>query len=76
MTIAGTTLNLNSFVATSSQDNTGVKDVNSLATGGSMVISNASLTKAANAITAGMGAEPTIDFIGTFGHLTDTYTHH
>jgi hypothetical protein len=69
-------LNLNSFVATSSHDNTGVNDVNSHATGGKLVLANVTLTKAASAIMAGMGAEHSIDFFSTFGHLTDTYVHH
>jgi len=76
MTTAGTTLNLTSFVATSSEANSGANDVNSAATGGTMIISNATLTKAANALTAGMGTEAAIDFNSTFGHLTDTYVQH
>ena len=76
MTTAGTTLNLTSFVATSSEDNTGVNDVNSGATGGTMTISNATLTKVAAAITNGMHTQSAIDFNSTFGHLTDTYNHH
>ena len=75
MTTGGTTLNLNSFVATSSESNT-LNDVNSNTTGGTMVISNATLTKAAAAITAGTATETGIDFNSTFGHLTDTYNHH
>jgi hypothetical protein len=38
-----------------------------------MTISNATLTKAAAAITAGLHTESAIDFNSTFGHLTDTY---
>jgi hypothetical protein len=76
MTTAGTTLNLNSFVATSSESSTGANDVNSNTTGGTMVISNATLTKAAAAITAGTATETGIDFNSTFGHLTDTYNNH
>ena len=76
MTTAGTTLNLNSFVATSSESSTGANDVNSNTTGGTMVISNATLTKAAAAITAGAATETGIDFNSTFGHLTDTYNNH
>jgi Ca2+-binding RTX toxin-like protein len=74
MTTAGTTLNLTSFVATTSE--AGKNDVNSGATGGTMIISNATLTKTAAAITAGMGTESAIDFNSTFGHLTDTYNNH
>jgi len=74
MTTAGTTLDLSTFNATTSEASTG--DVNSQATAGSMSISNATLTKAANAITAGLGAESAIDFNSTFGHLTDTYVQH
>jgi VCBS repeat-containing protein len=74
MTTSGTTLNLNSFVATSSEASAG--DVNSHVTGGTMTISNATLTKASAAINAGIGAESTIDFSSTFGPLTDTYGHH
>ena len=76
MTTAGTTLNLTSFVATSSEDNAGLNDVNSGATGGKMIISNATLTKVAAAITNGMHTQSAIDFNSTFGHLTDTYNHH
>jgi Ca2+-binding RTX toxin-like protein len=76
MTTAGTTLNLSSFVATSSEANSGVNDINSKVTGGTMTISNATLTKAATAITAGFGTESAIDFNSTFGHLTDTYNTH
>jgi hypothetical protein len=53
-----------------------VNDVNSHATGGKLVLANVTLTKAASAIMAGMGAEHSIDFFSTFGHLTDTYVHH
>jgi hypothetical protein len=74
-------LNLTSFVATSSEANTGLTDVNSQTTGGTMTVSNATLTKAASAITAGMGTiglssadHSAIDFNSTFGHLTDTYS--
>ncbi len=74
MTTAGTTLDLSTFNATSSEASAG--DVNSQVTAGSMSISNATLTKAANAITAGLGAESTIDFNSTFGHLSDTYVQH
>jgi Ca2+-binding RTX toxin-like protein len=81
MNTAGTTLTLTSFVATSSEANTGLTDVNSQTTGGTMTISNATLTKAAAAITAGMGTlgltnadHSAIDFNSTFGHLTDTYS--
>ena len=74
MTTAGTTLDLSTFNATSSEAS--ANDVNSQATAGSMSISNATLTKAANAITAGLGAESSIDFNSTFGHLTDTYVQH
>ena len=76
MNTAGTTLNLNSFVATSSEASTGADDVNTHATGGSMVISNATLTNAATAITAGMHTQSAIDFSDTFAPLTDTYNHH
>ena len=74
MTTAGTTLNLTSFVATTDED--GVGDTNSNVTGGSMSVSNATLTKTATAITAGMFAQSSIDFNSTFGHLTDTYVQH
>jgi hypothetical protein len=67
-------LNLTSFVATSSEAGTG--DVNSQVTGGTMSVSNATLTKTASALAAGMFAESTIDFNTTFGHLTDTYVQH
>jgi Ca2+-binding RTX toxin-like protein len=79
MTTAGTTLDLKTFNATSSEastDTTTVTDVNSQVTGGSMSIANATLTKASTAITAGMLAESSIDFNSTFGHLTDTYVQH
>ena len=82
MTTAGTTLDLTSFVATSSEKDIsavgGVTDVNTHVTGGSMVVSNATLTKVANAITADSvtHAAASIDFNGTFGHLTDTYNNH
>jgi hypothetical protein len=74
MTTAGTTLNLTSFVATTDEDGQG--DINSKVTGGSMSVSNATLTKTAAAITAGMSAQSSIDFSSTFGHLTDTYVQH
>jgi hypothetical protein len=74
MTTAGTTLNLTSFVATTDEDGQG--DINSKVTGGSMSVSNATLTKTATAITAGMSAQSSIDFSSTFGHLTDTYFQH
>jgi len=73
MTTAGTTLNLNSFVATSAEVNTGAIDTNSHETGGTMTVSNATLTKTAAAITAGTATTGAIDFNSTFGHLTDTY---
>jgi len=81
MTTAGTTLDLKSFVATSSEKNTStdnVTDVNTGVTGGSLVVSNATLTKVSNAITASSqpGAVHDIDFSSTFGHLTDTYVTH
>ena len=79
MTTAGTTLNLKPFVVTSSEADTttgNVNEVNSHATGGTMTISNATLTKAAAAITAGLHTESAIDFNSTFGHLTDAYVQH
>jgi hypothetical protein len=80
MGTSGTTLDLHTFVATSSEGNTtaasGSSDVNTHETGGKMVISNATLTNAAAAITAGMHTESAIDFVHTFGTLTDSYNHH
>jgi Ca2+-binding RTX toxin-like protein len=81
MTTAGTTLDLKSFVATSSEKNTStdnVTDVNTSVSGGSLVVSNATLTKVSNAITASSlpGVVHDIDFSSTFGHLTDTYVTH
>jgi hypothetical protein len=51
-------------------------DVNTGVTAGTMLISNATLTKAAAAINAGHDSLSNIDFNTTFGHLTDTYNHH
>jgi VCBS repeat-containing protein len=63
------------IIATSSQDELG--DINSAVLGGTMNVSNATLTKTSAAINAGREATSEIDFVSTFGHnLTDTYNHH
>ena len=63
------------IIATSSQDELG--DINSAVLGGTMNVSNATLTKTSAAINAGKEATPDIDFASTFGGpLNDTYNHH
>jgi hypothetical protein len=51
-------------------------DVDTGVTAGKMLISNATLTKAAAAINAGHDVLSAIDFNTTFGHLTDTYNNY
>ena len=76
MTTAGTTLTFDSsVVATSSEDDA---DANTQMQAGSLVLSNATLTKVSAAMTAGKdsltGSVP--DFSTAFTPLTDTYNHH
>jgi Ca2+-binding RTX toxin-like protein len=75
MTTAGTTLTFDSsVVATSSEDDA---DANTQMQAGSLVLSNATLTKVSAAMTAGKdsltGSVP--DFNTAFTPLTDTYNH-
>ena len=79
MTTAGTTLNFDSSMhATSSEADTGTGDVNTQLQAGSLVLSNATLTKASAAINLGQDSLSTsvVDFHTTFAPLTDTYNHH
>ena len=76
MTTGGTTLNLNPFNATSSESSAAANDVNTQVLGGSLSLTNATLTQVATAITAGLGSEPAMDYSSTFGHLTDAYVQH
>jgi len=80
MNTAGTTLNLGTSVVTSTDISDGlnsnvITDVNSKVIAGTMILSNATLTKASAAINAADTQTSTVDFSTTFGHLTDTYTH-
>jgi hypothetical protein len=50
-------------------------DINSSAKAGTMIVSNATLTKVSGAINAGHDTLSAIDYGSTFGHLTDTYMH-
>jgi Ca2+-binding RTX toxin-like protein len=74
MTTAGTTLTFDSsVVATSSEDDA---DANTQMQAGSLVLSNATLTKVSAAMTAGKDSlTSVVDFSSTFAHLTDTYNH-
>jgi hypothetical protein len=76
MDAKGTTIAFgNNIVATTSESDLG--DATSNVTAGSLLISNATLTKASAAINGGHDALSQIDFNATFGHLlTDTYNHH
>ena len=78
MTTAGTTLafDSNTMIATSSEADTGDTDTQLHA--GSMVLSNATLTKASAAINLGHDTLNTsvVDFHTSFTPLTDTYNHH
>jgi hypothetical protein len=76
MDAKGTTIAFgNNIVATTSESDLG--DVSSSVAAGTLLISNATLTKASAAINGGQDALSGIDFNGTFGHmLTDTYNHH
>jgi Ca2+-binding RTX toxin-like protein len=79
MNTSGTTLTFaNTMVATSSEANTGDLDTNTGLHAGSLVLSNATLTKVSAAITAGQDSLATsvVDFHTTFAPLTDTYNHH
>jgi len=64
------------MIATSSEADTG--DTNTQLHAGSLVLSNATLTKASTAISAGHDTLTTsvVDFHTTFAPLTDTYNHH
>ena len=65
------------IIATSSQVDDAITDVNSLVQGGTLNVSNATLTKTSAAINAGHDASPDVDFASTFGGpLNDTYNHH
>jgi len=65
------------IIATSSQVDDAITDVNSLVQGGTLNVSNATLTKSSAAINAGHDASPDVDFASTFGGpLNDTYNHH
>jgi hypothetical protein len=77
MTTAGTTLNFDSSMnASSSEADTG--DTNTQLHAGSMVLSNATLTKASAAINSGHDtlATSVTDFHTVFTPLTDSYNHH
>jgi len=78
MTTAGTTLafDSNTMIATSSEADTG--DTNTQLHAGSLVLSNATLTKVSAAINAGHDTLNTsvLDFHTSFTPLTDTYNHH
>jgi Ca2+-binding RTX toxin-like protein len=77
MTTAGTTLTFDSSMnASSSESDAG--DTNTQLHAGSLVLSNATLTKVSAAITAGQDTLTTsvTDFHTTFTPLTDTYNHH
>ena len=77
MTAAGTTLTFDSSnVATSSESDAG--DTNTLMQAGSLVLSNATLTKVSTAMTAGKDSltASVPDFSTAFAPLTDTYNHH
>jgi len=72
MTTAGTTLDFGTMVVSGSESNA---DINSSAKAGTMIVSNATLTKVSGAINAGHDTLSAIDYGSTFGHLTDTYMH-
>ena len=75
MTTAGTTLTFDSsVVATSSEADA---DANTQMQAGSLVLSNATLTKVSAAMTAGKDSlTSVVDFSSTFApHLNDTYNH-
>jgi Ca2+-binding RTX toxin-like protein len=80
MTTAGTTLTFdaNTMIATSSEADSGTLDTNTQLHAGSLVLSNATLTKVSTAIAAGHDTLTTsvVDFHTTFAPLTDTYNHH
>ena len=80
MTTAGTTLTFdaNTMIATSSEADSGTLDTNTQLHAGSLVLSNATLTKVSTAITAGHDTltSSVVDFHTTFAPLTDTYNHH
>jgi hypothetical protein len=80
MTTAGTTLTFdaNTMIATSSEADSGTLDTNTQLHAGSLVLSNATLTKVSTAMTAGHDTLTTsvVDFHTTFAPLTDTYNHH
>jgi len=87
MATSGTTLNFGTAVVTSTDVSDGANyngetDVNSHVAAGTMVLSNATLTKVSTAINAADDSktDPTlvshVDFNTSFGQLTDTYNHH
>jgi hypothetical protein len=79
MTTAGTTLTFDStMIASSSEANSGALDTDTNLQAGSLVLSNATLTKASAAINLGHDtlATSVTDFHTTFTPLTDTYNHH
>jgi VCBS repeat-containing protein len=77
MTTSGTTLAFGKdTVVTNTDDSSpGLQDVDSHVAAGTMILSNATLTKASTAINAA-DITSVVDFNNTFGHLTDTYNHH
>jgi len=77
MTTAGTTLKIdNSMNVSSSEADAG--DINTQLHAGSLVLSNATLTKVSAAMTAGHDTLNTsvVDVHATYAPLTDTYNHH
>jgi hypothetical protein len=78
MTTAGTTLTFDkTMVATSAEAGNIDNDTNTQMQAGSLVLSNATLTKVSAAMTAGKDSlTSVVDFSSTFApHLNDTYNH-
>ena len=77
MTTSGTTLAFGKDTVVTNTDDSSpaLQDVDSHVAAGTMILSNATLTKASTAINAA-DITSVVDFNNTFGHLTDTYNHH
>jgi Ca2+-binding RTX toxin-like protein len=77
MTTSGTTLTFGKDTVVTNTDDSSpaLQDVDSHVAAGTMILSNATLTKASTAINAA-DITSVVDFNNTFVHLTDTYNHH